>query len=87
MALGDVAKLIPAAERRVILEHDFIGKSRAHYQDYAMRYLLMIWKEYVEPGLDSGCGSCINRVRHNFLELEKTFLDLQKQDNLLDTSK
>jgi hypothetical protein len=82
-----IARLIPAEERRIVLEHDFIAKSKAYYQDYAMRYLLMLWKAYVEPHIDTTCPACIGRIRNNWVGMQQTLIDLEQQSRELDVAK
>lgn len=86
-SLRAIARLIPAEERRILLERDMIAKSRAIYQDYAMRYLLMLWQAYVEPHLDMSCNLCISRVRNNWVGMQQVLIDMELESKELDAAK
>lgn len=84
--LKSIAELIPADERRVILERNLIQNSRAVSGDYAMSYLMVIWREYVEPFIDVTCNACLARVRNNFVGLQDIFIELEKTERTIDAA-
>lgn len=82
----DIAKLIPAEFRKEILLQNHIQNAVAIQSSEPMYYLMVIWKEYVEPGIKITCNACYERVLKNYRQLEPVFIELEKQDNLLNNA-
>lgn len=80
----NIASLIPRSERRVILERNYIYLAVANAIDYPMKYLMIVWKEYVEPTVDVSCNVCYDRVLRNYRSLQEEFIKLEREDRLLD---
>jgi hypothetical protein len=83
MTLLQIAALIPAEYRSEILKLNMIQQAKADTSNTTMHYLLNVWKEYVEPGIDPGCGICLSRVLNNLKELQPHLVELERNNNLL----
>lgn len=85
MTSKDFAKLIPAEYRKEILdpELNIIANAAATSSDSNMRYLTVIWKNYIEPGFQEGCGMCYQRVLDNFRALQNDLIELELQAKLM----
>ncbi|SHK92959.1 hypothetical protein SAMN05444266_101621 [Chitinophaga jiangningensis] len=79
----DFAGKIPAEYRREILATNMIYHAVANAGDASMFYLFTIWSNYIEPGLQIGCGACLERILHNFKEMQPHLVTLEQQNKLL----
>ena len=84
MTQEQLAKMIPAEYRKEILMTNMIAKAQAFAGDHSMFYLFTIWKNYIEPDLDAGCGKCFERILSNFKTLQPLFIKLEQSNNLLE---
>lgn len=84
MTIKQIAELIPAEYRKEILLTNMIGRAIPVYSDSSMFYLGTIWKNYVSPDESLECGLCLERILTNYRQLEPLFIELEKQNNLLD---
>ena len=85
MTYQQIIERIPAEYRKEILELNMISKAQAQGADPSMAYLGTVWKEYVSPDEDLGCGLCLSRILDNFRQLQPTMVAMEKQSKLLDT--
>lgn len=83
MNYRQIAELIPEEYRKELLETNMISKASAVASNASMFYLFTIWSNYVEPGLEIGCGSCLERILNNYEQLLPTFIELEKSRKLL----
>lgn len=83
MSALEIAAKIPAEYRKEILFTNMIQLAQANRADPSMYYLFTIWSNYVEPGLDMGCGVCLERVLHNLRELQPILISMEKNTNML----
>lgn len=85
MNLLQVATLIPAHYRRLILESNYILLAQAIPGNEAMMVLFTIWKNYVNPGsaMDEQCSKCLGEILGHYKKLQQTFLEMNENDNLL----
>jgi len=81
--MKEVALLFPAMERKSILEKNLIYNAVAVGNNFEMRCLMVYWKEYVEKDLNVTCNLCYGRVLRNFQQLQPVFIELEKQEALL----
>jgi hypothetical protein len=79
----NVAELFPVREVREIIELDLISIAVAKPDDHAMHHLFVLWKMYVEPGLQATCNLCYSRVLKNYKGIQPEFIRIIKEDNLL----
>lgn len=79
----EVARLIPPAERLEILQLNSISKAVGVADDFHMHRLMVVWKTYVEPDLNLTCGLCFDRILKNYRELQDIFVQLEKEQRLL----
>lgn len=86
MSLEQYAKLIPAAYRKTIISQNLIFGALAYEGDAKMIYLFTVWKEYIEPGIELGCGKCLERVLKNFREMQPFLVKLESDSNLLNSA-
>lgn len=84
MNLKQIAKLIPAEYRREILLTNMITQAIASNSNESMMYLGRVWKEYVAPNESLDCGLCLERVLGNYRQLLPVFVELAKEESLLD---
>lgn len=86
MNFRQIALLIPKKYRDKILEENLIYKAIATPEDRHMTILFTIWVEFVEPGKkeDGGCLICLGKILDHYRALKDTFIDLAKEDNLLE---
>lgn len=49
-----------------------------------MDWLIEVWKEYVEPGLDTSCGICKERIYNNYRNLHGALIIKIQESRLLD---
>lgn len=85
MSLKRIALLIPPEYRKEILDLDMIGRAVGTSSDATMGYLIIIWKNYIEPDFSPDCNLCIGRVLDNFRQMKKVLVELEKDSNLLNT--
>lgn len=83
MSLQSIAERIPEEYRKEILELSIIEKAQATSSSESMHYLSVIWKNYVEPDFKPDCNLCLARVLDNFKALKPTFIQMEKDNNLL----
>ena len=84
MTLRQIAEQIPGEYRKEILEMDMISKAIATNSDANMSYLGVIWKKYVAPDEDLGCGMCVSRILGNYRQLQPLLITMEKESKLLD---
>lgn len=77
-----IAELIPAGERREILEKNLIANAIGRADQYEMNYLMIIWRTYIETDLGN-CALCVNRVLNNFRQLQGTLVKMEQDSKLL----
>jgi len=83
MKLREIAEKIPPEYRKEILELNLIRSARANAADEAMHYLSTIWKNYLDPQVDTMCNVCCERLLKNFREIEKELIEIEKEEKLL----
>jgi hypothetical protein len=86
MTPKEIAQLIPAEYRKEILELNIIENAQAISSNESMLYLVAIWKNYVEPDFSGDCNLCLGRVLTNLKNMLPTFVELEKESNLLKTA-
>lgn len=86
MTLNELARSIPKEFRDQILGENMIYKSIPSYTDRHMRILFTIWVQYVDPNGENNidCPACVTNIYNNFKQLEKTLIEIRKQDEILD---
>lgn len=87
MTLYHLAKLIPDKYRTQILEGNVIYKAIPDASDVQMKMLFIIWSNYIEPtnkDLDEHCNSCLNSMLTKYKTLIPSFIQLEKENKLLD---
>lgn len=82
-SIRQIAELIPAEYRKEILELNMIENAVANDTNQSMHYLVVIWKNYVEPNFEPDCNLCRGRVLKNFRGLKSELIELEKEHNLL----
>lgn len=85
MTLKQIATMIPAEYRREILQTNMISQAIASNADTSMHYLGTIWKTYVSPDEDLGCGMCLERILNNYRQLQPILVEMEQESRLLDT--
>jgi hypothetical protein len=85
MTLTDIALKIPEEYRREILLLNMIGQAQAVASDPSMYYLFTVWKNHVEntSDLSMECNACLVRVLDNYKQLLPVFVDLERDNQLL----
>jgi hypothetical protein len=83
MTPHQLAVLIPAQYRKEILLTNMISKAQAVAGDVSMYYLFTVWKNYVEPTVSESCNLCYARVLESYKWLQDVFVQLEKEENLL----
>lgn len=81
--MDQIINLLPLSERRIILEEELIEKAVAIYSSYEMQRLMILWRTYVEPTVESTCNPCLARVLKNFREMHNRIIELQFEAELL----
>lgn len=87
MTLCDLCKQLPREYRQQLLDGNVIYKAIAKQEDTHMAMLFIYWKNYFEPGnesLEMACRSCLNSILEKFKMLEQYFVELEKEDQLLE---
>lgn len=84
--LLQIAGLIPAEYRKEILDLQMIERAVAKDGDECMHYLNVIYKNYIDPEHDPTCNLCHARVLKNFRNLKQTLIELEKNNNLLQSA-
>lgn len=66
---------------------NMVASAQAVSSNPSMFYLFTIWKNYIEPsvGLDAECGTCLTRILDNFKGLVPTFVELERQQQMLES--
>lgn len=81
--MNKIALLIPSNIRKKLLNDNVISLAVGVADNPNMKYLMVLWKEYVEPQLEITCGLCLNRVLNNFKQLQPVLIELEKGETLL----
>jgi hypothetical protein len=84
MTTRQLSELIPAEYRREILELNIINTAIAQPTDPSMQYLGKIWKEYIEKDFAPDCPLCYTRVLDNLKQMQKHFIEIERETKLLD---
>lgn len=84
MTARDLANKIPAQYRKEILELNLIAKAIAVTYNPQMAYLLIIYKDYINPDERTDCNLCCARVLDQFKKMLPHFIDLESESRLLD---
>lgn len=93
----DLAKLIPAKFRSIILKNNHIYKSVIEFYDYDMMQLWFYWANFIEPQsvlykykIENGkivvmdqCKICLRVLRDRWILLEPYLILLERENNLL----
>jgi hypothetical protein len=85
MTQRQIAQLIPAEYRKEILATNMISQAIASSGDSGMVYLSGIWKTYISPDENITCGLCLERILGNYRQLQPMLLELEKENNLLES--
>lgn len=85
MSAQAIADLIPAIDRKQILDENVIAKALPIEGDVNMHYLVTVWKIYIEPGFIETCNSCRNRVLENYRQLQPLLVAMELESNLLNS--
>lgn len=83
MSARRIAELIPAEYRKEIIQLNMIDSAHAIAGDPSMHYLAVIWKNYVEHDFTPDCNLCLSRVLDNFKAMKATFVEMAKENSLL----
>lgn len=83
MTQKELSLLIPDEYRKEILLTNMINKAQAVEGDVVMNYLFTVWKNYVEPTIIVTCNLCLARVLDNYKALQETFIQMEKESQLL----
>lgn len=79
-----IAELFPAEERADILNLDLINKAVVSHSSLEMQHLMILWEQYVEPGVKVTCGMCFERILNNFRQIQHQLIKLEHDSKLLD---
>lgn len=85
MTLDQIAALIPAVERKEILEQNMVGKARPDLGNKNMQYLSNVWKKHVDCNLDTSCPLCMVTVLNNYSQILPSLIKLEKESKLLES--
>ncbi len=79
--------MVPAEYRKEILTTNMIAKATASASDQSMFQLFTIWKNYIEPDGDFNleCGFCLQRILQNWIGMQATLIELEKEDQLMNS--
>lgn len=81
--MREFAILLPAAERKELLEHNFIHEARPLGGSYQMQQIMILHREYYEPTLNITCGLCYDRVLKFWRLMQDTLVEMEREDRLL----
>ena len=84
--IQQIVALFPIKHVKQIIDENLIAKAVASGTSSEMQQLMIMWKNYVEPDLNTVCGTCFERILKNYKELQSFFIDKLKQESLLDVS-
>ena len=86
-SLRQLALLIPAKYRALLLDGNTIYKAIPNAQDSHMQILHTVWSTFVDPEgeNDLGCPYCINNILTSFRDLQSELVALAKEEKLLDS--
>ncbi len=80
----ELANKIPAHYRKEILELNLVAKAVAVTYNESMAYLLIIYKDYINPDERTDCNLCCARVLDQFKKMLPYFIELEKDNRMLD---
>ena len=81
-----IVDLIPLAIVEQMLTENWIAEAKPYLSDKPMQKLIVVWKEFVEPGLDATCGLCLGRILENYKQLQDQLIAKVYDNNLLNAS-
>lgn len=82
--MKQIALLISHKQRCKILVGDYINKAVGISDNEQMKFLMLVWKEFIEPDLNVTCNLCYARVLENFRKLQPILIELEKEYRCLD---
>lgn len=90
MTIKDVAALIPDKFRKQILDDNVIYKAVAKGPDMQMRILVILYRNYINPGLpdidmDNPCIRCLVDILDQFKSMEQYLVEIEREHNLIES--
>ncbi|NCX93167.1 MAG: hypothetical protein EBX40_00610 [Gammaproteobacteria bacterium] len=82
------AARLPAKYRKQILEDNVIYKAVAQQGDTHMEILFLLYSNYYEPynkSLRRDCVQCLHSILTKFQNMERSFIQLEREAKLLDS--
>jgi hypothetical protein len=86
MKLKEIARMIPAEYRHMILAQNAIYKAVAVPLDPHMQMLFTVWTNFINPGggLSLECTRCLGQMLDDYKKLQPEFINLEREAQLLD---
>lgn len=78
-----LAERIPAEYRKEILEMNMIQEAQGSNTNSTMMYLVVIYKNYIEPTFSPDCNLCCGRALDAFKLMLPYLVELEKGSNAL----
>lgn len=85
MTLKEIAKLIPAVERREILKQGMISSAQPTTANATMLYLAKLWKKHIDYNIEVDCNFCMQTVLNNYTQIAAELVELERQSVLLES--
>ena len=78
-----VVDIIPVDIQETILLENYIDNAIPIIGDESMYYLMIVWRNYLEPNLAVNCNLCLTRILKEFKALRPYMIEKVKTENLL----